>query len=288
METFSTFLLLHRRLLLFRLPHLHWIFSIFFIELPFMIWNLCSIQKRCNALLSMFPVSVLGARHEGKCWNTEQPRFRFLYVSFCILNKSNDFRRSYSSCTGKVRKRKITINSAARLLMAITNGNHGSCSAVSTHKIFPTGPREQWQTTFSKTYFPKREIICSFVPSLPRHLTWISPDSSVFGNEIYKRQSWGYHCCGKWRRLEGSWNERNAAGVCGCGWVERRRILYSSWPWGYTLYAGRAECVAHLLFNAIWSVSHCCIHTLFMRDAMHQIDLGVIIRLIMAILRKYW
>jgi hypothetical protein len=37
METFSTFLLLHRRLLLFRLPHLHWIFSIFFIELPFMI-----------------------------------------------------------------------------------------------------------------------------------------------------------------------------------------------------------------------------------------------------------
>ena len=48
--------------------------------------------------------------------------------------------------------------------------------------------------------------------------------------------------------------------------------------------AARAECGAHLLFNAFWSVSHCCIHALLMRDGMHQIDLGVIIRLIMAIL----
>jgi hypothetical protein len=52
--------------------------------------------------------------------------------------------------------------------------------------------------------------------------------------------------------------------------------------------AGRAECGAHLLFNAFWSVSHCCIHALLTRDTMHQIDLGVIIRLIMAILRNYW
>ncbi len=52
--------------------------------------------------------------------------------------------------------------------------------------------------------------------------------------------------------------------------------------------APRAECGAHLLFNAFWSVSHCCILALLMRDGMHQIDLGVIIRLIMAILRKYW
>jgi hypothetical protein len=52
--------------------------------------------------------------------------------------------------------------------------------------------------------------------------------------------------------------------------------------------AAKAECEAHLLFNAFWSVSHCCIHALFMRDSMHQIDLGVIIRLIMAIQRKYW
>ena len=52
--------------------------------------------------------------------------------------------------------------------------------------------------------------------------------------------------------------------------------------------AARAQCGAHLLFNAFWTVSHCCIHALLMRDGMHQIDLGVIIRLIMAILRKYW
>jgi hypothetical protein len=49
--------------------------------------------------------------------------------------------------------------------------------------------------------------------------------------------------------------------------------------------AARAECGAHLLFNAFWSVSHCCIHALLMCGEMHQIDLGVIIRLIMAILR---
>jgi hypothetical protein len=52
--------------------------------------------------------------------------------------------------------------------------------------------------------------------------------------------------------------------------------------------AGRAECGAHLLFNAFWKVANCCVHQLLLRDSMHQIDLGVIIRLIMAILRKYW
>ena len=52
--------------------------------------------------------------------------------------------------------------------------------------------------------------------------------------------------------------------------------------------AARAECGAHLLFNAFWAVANCCVHQLLMRDSMHQIDLGVIIRLIMAILRKYW
>ena len=52
--------------------------------------------------------------------------------------------------------------------------------------------------------------------------------------------------------------------------------------------AGRAECGAHLLFNAFWAISHCCVHQLLLKDCMHQIDLGVIIRLIMAILKKYW
>ena len=52
--------------------------------------------------------------------------------------------------------------------------------------------------------------------------------------------------------------------------------------------ASRGECSAHLLFNAFWAVQHCCVHQLLMKDPMHQIDLGVIVRLIMAILRKYW
>ncbi len=57
----------------------------------------------------------------------------------------------------------------------------------------------------------------------------------------------------------------------------------------YSYYkAGRAECGSHLLFNAFWGVSNCCVHQLLMKDLMHQIDLGVIIRLTMAILQKYW
>ena len=52
--------------------------------------------------------------------------------------------------------------------------------------------------------------------------------------------------------------------------------------------ASRGEYSAHLLFNAFWAVVHCCVHQLLMKDPMHQIDLGVIIRLIMAILKKYW
>jgi hypothetical protein len=50
--------------------------------------------------------------------------------------------------------------------------------------------------------------------------------------------------------------------------------------------ANRAEFGEHLLFNAFWAVAHRCVHQLLMKDPMHQIDLGVIIRLIMAILRK--
>ena len=37
--------------------------------------------------------------------------------------------------------------------------------------------------------------------------------------------------------------------------------------------AGRSECGAHLLFNAFWTVAHCCVHQLLLRDSMHQIDL---------------
>ncbi len=50
----------------------------------------------------------------------------------------------------------------------------------------------------------------------------------------------------------------------------------------------RTEGGAHLLFNAFWRASFFCVHQLLVRDHMHQIDLGVIIRLISAILKKYF
>ncbi len=46
-----------------------------------------------------------------------------------------------------------------------------------------------------------------------------------------------------------------------------------------------ADCGAHFLFNAFWKDYHFCVHR--MLTLIHQI-LGVIIRPIMAILRKYW
>ena len=50
----------------------------------------------------------------------------------------------------------------------------------------------------------------------------------------------------------------------------------------------RIECGAHLLFNAFWRVSFFCVHQMLVRDLMHQIDLWIIVRLITAILKKYW
>ena len=44
---------------------------------------------------------------------------------------------------------------------------------------------------------------------------------------------------------------------------------------------------AHLVFNAFWLINHFCVHQMLMRDAMHAIDLGVIITLIRAILRAF-
>ena len=49
----------------------------------------------------------------------------------------------------------------------------------------------------------------------------------------------------------------------------------------------RSLCNAHLVLNAFWSVPHFCVHQMLMRDPMHQVDLGVIIHLIKAILRKF-
>ena len=49
----------------------------------------------------------------------------------------------------------------------------------------------------------------------------------------------------------------------------------------------RKHCQAHILFNAFWSIPHFCVHQMLMRDPMHQIDLGVILHLLRAILRKF-
>jgi hypothetical protein len=44
---------------------------------------------------------------------------------------------------------------------------------------------------------------------------------------------------------------------------------------------------AHLFFNAFWLIPHFCINLMYMRDTMHQIDSGVIISFLEAILRKF-
>ena len=52
--------------------------------------------------------------------------------------------------------------------------------------------------------------------------------------------------------------------------------------------AVRKDCGAHPMYNAFWALQHFCVHQMLPRDGMHVIDLGAIIRLIMAILMKYF
>ncbi len=52
--------------------------------------------------------------------------------------------------------------------------------------------------------------------------------------------------------------------------------------------AARKSRGAHLLNNAFWKIKNFCVQQMLLRDFMHAIDLGAIIRLIMAILRKYF
>ena len=49
----------------------------------------------------------------------------------------------------------------------------------------------------------------------------------------------------------------------------------------------RKKAGAHLLFNAFWLIPHFCVNLMYMRDPMHQIDNGIIISFLKAILRKY-
>ena len=51
--------------------------------------------------------------------------------------------------------------------------------------------------------------------------------------------------------------------------------------------SGRAFAGAHLMFNAFWMVSTFCIYQMYMRDSLHQVDHGVIIHILRAILRLF-
>jgi hypothetical protein len=50
----------------------------------------------------------------------------------------------------------------------------------------------------------------------------------------------------------------------------------------------RKECGAHMSYNSFWEVPNFCVQQMLPRDGMHAIDLGAVIRLILAMLRKLW
>ena len=131
--------------------------------------------------------------------------------------------------------------------------------------------------------------ICSFLPSLPSRQTTVSFNTMSPCHQNYERIPCSRHC-----RSSG-YGLRNI-GMRGMGqgavvqWNEDGSHVRPGGhgPHSSHYEAARGECGAHLLFNAFWTVANCCVHQLLMKDSMHQIDLGVIVRLIMAILRKYW
>jgi hypothetical protein len=42
-----------------------------------------------------------------------------------------------------------------------------------------------------------------------------------------------------------------------------------------------------LMFNAFWMVSTFCIYQMYMRDSLHQVDHGIIVHILRAILRLF-
>jgi hypothetical protein len=53
-------------------------------------------------------------------------------------------------------------------------------------------------------------------------------------------------------------------------------------------YESRRACAgAHLMFNAFWMISSFCIYQMYMRDSLHQVDHGIIIHILRAILRLF-
>lgn len=70
-------------------------------------------------------------------------------------------------------------------------------------------------------------------------------------------------------------------------WGEEEKPTHSPGPNSSHYEVFRTLCNAHLVFNAFWRIPHFCVHQMLMRDPMHQVDLGVIVHLIRAILRKF-
>ena len=52
--------------------------------------------------------------------------------------------------------------------------------------------------------------------------------------------------------------------------------------------SGRKRAGCHLVYNAFWAIQGFCIYQMCMRDPMHQMDKGVIVQLLKAILRLYY
>jgi len=51
---------------------------------------------------------------------------------------------------------------------------------------------------------------------------------------------------------------------------------------------GRQRAGAHLVFNAFWLISTFCLCQMYMRDSLHQVDHGILIHVLRAILRLFW
>ena len=70
-------------------------------------------------------------------------------------------------------------------------------------------------------------------------------------------------------------------------WGEAPDHVHSPGPNAANYERFRESAGVHLVFNAFWQIQHFCVHQMLMRDPMHQIDLGAIMHLIRAILRKF-
>ncbi len=85
-----------------------------------------------------------------------------------------------------------------------------------------------------------------------------------------------------------------------CGSGERGVVEGSVVEWdedGANLRAGpnkrfyescRKECGAHMAYNAFWEVPSFCVQQMLQRNRMHAVDLGAIVRLILAMLRRFY